>query len=76
MLSNGLAPWHLLLLVLVAVVVFGSSRLPGAARGLGQALRILKSEVGATKSQPDTAASRPAEEQQLKPPPAGESAAR
>ena len=61
MVSNGLAPWHLLLLVLVAVVVFGSSRLPDAARGLGQALRIFRSEMSAdapTKSevprQPET----------------------
>ncbi|MBB1254781.1 twin-arginine translocase TatA/TatE family subunit [Streptomyces alkaliterrae] len=47
MVSNGIAPWHLLIVALVAVVVFGSKRLPDAARGLGRALRIFRAEVTA-----------------------------
>jgi len=31
---------------LVIIVLFGSKKLPGAARSLGQSMRILKTEVG------------------------------
>jgi sec-independent protein translocase protein TatA len=44
---NGLQWWHILIVVLVALVLFGGKRLPDAARGLGRSLRILKAEVGA-----------------------------
>ena len=39
------SPWHWLILVLVIVVLFGSKRLPDAARGLGRSMRIFKSEI-------------------------------
>ena len=39
------SPVHLLILVLVIVLIFGSRRLPDAARGLGRSLRIFKAEV-------------------------------
>ncbi|MDL9935908.1 Sec-independent protein translocase subunit TatA [Gordonia sp. ABSL1-1] len=42
---GALSWWHWLIVALVVVVIFGSKRLPDAARGLGQSLRILKSEV-------------------------------
>ena len=38
-------PSHLLLILLVVVVLFGSRRLPDAARGLGRSMRIFKAEV-------------------------------
>ena len=47
MFSGGLQWWHILIVVLVAVILFGGKRLPDAARGLGRSLRILKAEVGA-----------------------------
>lgn len=37
--------WHLILLLLVVVVVFGSKRLPDSARALGRSMRILKAET-------------------------------
>lgn len=37
--------WHLLILLVVILVLFGGKRLPDAARGLGRSLRIFKSEV-------------------------------
>lgn len=37
--------WHLVVLVVVVLVLFGGKRLPDAARGLGRSLRIFKSEV-------------------------------
>lgn len=42
---QGLAPWHLLVLLVVILVLFGGKKLPEAARGLGRSLRIFKSEV-------------------------------
>jgi sec-independent protein translocase protein TatA len=38
-------PSHVLLILLVVVVLFGSRRLPDAAKGLGQAMRVFKAEV-------------------------------
>ena len=38
-------PSHWLLVLLVVVVLFGSRRLPDAARGLGRSMRIFKSEM-------------------------------
>ena len=40
-----LSPTHWLIVILVAVVLFGARRLPDAARSLGRSARILKSEI-------------------------------
>jgi len=37
--------WHWLIVVLVFVLLFGSKRMPDAARALGKSMRILKTEV-------------------------------
>ncbi|MET9417505.1 Sec-independent protein translocase subunit TatA [Streptomyces klenkii] len=50
MLRNALEPWHILVVVLVMVVLFGSRKLPDTARALGKSMRILKSEAKALKS--------------------------
>ena len=44
---GGIQPWHIILVVVVFLLLFGGKKLPDAARGLGRSLRILKSEVGA-----------------------------
>ncbi|MFF7640167.1 Sec-independent protein translocase subunit TatA [Streptomyces canus] len=49
MLRNGLEPWHLLIVAIMIIVLFGSKKLPEAARGLGKSMRILKSEAKAMK---------------------------
>ena len=36
------APWHWVLLLLAALLLFGSSRLPGAAKSLGSSMNIFK----------------------------------
>ncbi|RII20464.1 twin arginine translocase protein A [Streptomyces sp. YIM 130001] len=53
MLRNMVTPWHLLILALVVIVVFGSKRLPDTARSLGKSLRILKSETRAMRKESD-----------------------
>lgn len=42
---GALSPWHWAILILVIVLLFGSKRLPDAARSLGKSMRIFKSEV-------------------------------
>lgn len=48
--------WQLVLLVVVLVVVFGSAKLPGAARSIGQSLRIFKAETRGLRGEEDDAA--------------------
>ena len=40
-----LRPWHIAVLVVVLVLLFGAKRLPDAARSLGRSLRIIKAET-------------------------------
>jgi sec-independent protein translocase protein TatA len=40
-----LRPWHIAILVVVLVLLFGAKRLPDAARSLGRSLRIIKAET-------------------------------
>ncbi|MFE5097513.1 Sec-independent protein translocase subunit TatA [Streptomyces sp. NPDC056638] len=49
MLRNGLEPWHLLIVAIVVIALFGSKKPPDMARALGKSMRILKSEEKAMK---------------------------
>jgi len=42
---GALRPWHIAVLVVVLVLLFGAKRLPDAARSLGRSMRILKAET-------------------------------
>jgi sec-independent protein translocase protein TatA len=39
------SPWKVLIVAVVLIVLFGSKKLPDAARSLGKSMRILKTEV-------------------------------
>ena len=39
------SPWKILIVAVVLIVLFGSTKLPAAARSLGKSMRILKTEV-------------------------------
>ena len=39
------SPWKILIVAVVLIVLFGSKKLPHAARSLGQSMRILKKEM-------------------------------
>ena len=67
--------WHIVILVVVVVLVFGWKRLPDAARSLGRSMRIFKAEVGEMKNdakphQPSAAASAAVRGQTVQQPPA------
>ncbi|GHF05312.1 twin-arginine translocase TatA/TatE family subunit [Pseudolysinimonas yzui] len=46
MLGN-LSGWHLLIVLAVVLLLFGATRLPNLAKGVGQSLRIFRSEMKA-----------------------------
>lgn len=48
---GALKPWHLIILVLAFVILFGFKRLPDAARSIGRSMRIFKSEVDEMKAE-------------------------
>ena len=41
---------EIIIIAVIVLLLFGAKRLPDSARALGKSLRILKSEVGAMKS--------------------------
>lgn len=59
------SPWKVLIVAVVLIVLFGSKKLPDAARSLGKSMRILKTEVtdlhGDEAEKGKTAAALPAE---------------
>ena len=42
---GALRPWHIAVLVVVLILLFGAKRLPDAARSLGRSMRIIKAET-------------------------------
>jgi sec-independent protein translocase protein TatA len=43
--GNAFTGWHLLVIVLVVLVLFGATKLPVFAKGLGQSIKIFRKEV-------------------------------
>ena len=74
MLRGGLEPWHIIIILALLVLLFGSRKLPDAARSIGQSLRIFKSEMKAA-AHDDTPASPAPQAGPMAPPQAVESAA-
>lgn len=51
----GLTGWHLLVLVLVVLLLFGAAKLPALAKSMGQSARVFKGEMKAMKAEGDAA---------------------
>lgn len=49
-------PWHILILLIVIIVLFGAKRLPDITRNVGKSMRIFKTEVKSLRDE-DTPAS-------------------
>jgi sec-independent protein translocase protein TatA len=62
---DALGPWHLLLILIGFVLLFGYRKLPEASRSLGRSLRIFRSELRGLADD-DRAPAPPAD---LEPPP-------
>jgi sec-independent protein translocase protein TatA len=48
------SPWHWAIVAVVFIALFGARRLPDAARGIGQSLRIFKAEMKAGNAEETT----------------------
>ncbi|HEU4362305.1 MAG TPA: Sec-independent protein translocase subunit TatA [Mycobacterium sp.] len=66
---GSLSPWHWAILLVVIVLLFGSKKLPDAARSLGKSLRIFKSEIKElhNEGQPETPVT-PVKSERVEPP--------
>lgn len=53
-------PWHLVIVLLVFALLFGSRKLPDAARGLGRSMRIFRAEMRSEQDEPTGPAAPPA----------------
>lgn len=51
MFGNALSGWHLIIILVVVLLLFGAPKLPGLARSLGQSMRIFRSEVKTMKEE-------------------------
>lgn len=64
--------WELILLLGVLVLLFGSTKLPGAARSIGQSMRIFKAETKGMRAEDEatspTPPQQPPQHQQSLPP--------
>jgi sec-independent protein translocase protein TatA len=45
MFRNGLEGWHLIVLVLLVLLLWGGPKLPGLAKSLGESMRIFRKEM-------------------------------
>ena len=54
------SPWKIAIIAILIIVLFGSRKLPGAARSLGQSMRILKKEISGLHEEEPGAESAPA----------------
>jgi sec-independent protein translocase protein TatA len=46
-------PWHIILILLIALLLFGGKRLPEIGRSLGSGMREFKDSVMGDKEQPE-----------------------
>jgi len=58
----GLTGWHFLIIALIILLLFGATRLPALAKGVGQSMKVFKNEMktdenGNAKTTTDTSKS-------------------
>jgi sec-independent protein translocase protein TatA len=60
MFDNLLTPSHLIIVLVIALLIFGPSKLPGLGKGLGEGLRGFKEGIKGTPDAPkaDTPATK------------------
>lgn len=55
----GLQGWHLVIILLLVLLLFGAPKLPQLAKSLGQSMRIFRGEMREMKNERDAAETRP-----------------
>lgn len=51
MFGNAFSGWHLVIILVIVLLLFGAPKLPGLAKSVGQSMRIFKSEVKSMKAE-------------------------
>ncbi|TFH53942.1 twin-arginine translocase TatA/TatE family subunit [Actinomyces viscosus] len=46
--------WHMIVLLVLVLVVFGSSRLPDIAKSVGQSMKVFKKEIKELRDEDET----------------------
>lgn len=64
------APWHIVVLVLVALLIFGPRKLPELGKGLGEGMRGFKDALKGTDAKPVATASVASDAHTVTPQPA------
>ncbi|WP_193598852.1 Sec-independent protein translocase subunit TatA [Microbacterium sp. YJN-G] len=54
----GLNGWHLVILLLVILLLFGAAKLPALAKSMGQSARVFKGEMKAMREEDQADASK------------------
>ena len=49
---RDLGGWHLLIILVIIVLLFGATRLPAVSKSIGQSVRIFRKEVKTMKDEP------------------------
>jgi len=52
MIRGALEPWHLAILAMLFMLLFGAKRLPDTAKALGESMNIFKKSIKDTDAQP------------------------
>ncbi|GAB3387290.1 hypothetical protein GCM10027568_06810 [Humibacter soli] len=55
MLGDLFSGWHIWIILLIIVLLFGATRLPALARSIGQSTRIFKKEIREGQSEDEAA---------------------
>jgi sec-independent protein translocase protein TatA len=56
---RGLQGWHLIIVVVLFVVLFGAKKLPDSAKSIAKSLKIFKSELKDSDNKGDTKGDTP-----------------
>jgi len=64
---NGFTGWHALVLLVIVVLLFGATKLPGLAKSVGQSMKIFKNEVKSEENKSEGPATPPADGPQANP---------
>ena len=62
---SGFTGWHALVLLVIVVLLFGATKLPGLAKSVGQSMKIFKNEVKSEDKKPEGTAMPPGDGAQL-----------
>ncbi|MBX3091556.1 MAG: twin-arginine translocase TatA/TatE family subunit [Cryobacterium sp.] len=47
---QGFTGWHALIILVIVVLLFGATKLPGLAKSVGQSMKIFRSEMKSSDS--------------------------